>query len=404
MTKRPSRNDLVSKTRLRAVTAFTGFQSTRRETLAGPACLAISSLLPAAAFAQNPTPNDRSKGEPDMSSGFIKTNDVAQSAGTREVAARAIPVPDTVSPQMQAIIGQPIDPKFNIAPVTTAEWKKRVDDDAADIMGGLPRLRQALGVTVVPTSIAGVKAFIVTSESPRPGNRDRVLLHFHGGARVLEPGESGTQEAVLMAGLTGFKVISVDYRMPPDFPFPATLDDAVAVYREMLKATKPENIGIFGSSAGGSLTLTTLLRAKMENLPMPGAIAPGSPTVDLSKTGDTLFTNEGVDNVVVTQDGFIRATALLYANGRDLKDPLLSPIYGDVHGFPPAILTSGTRDLYLSNTVRMHRKLREAGVEAILQVWEGQSHEDYMLGDETVPEVREYHDEVARFFDQHLSR
>jgi epsilon-lactone hydrolase len=154
-------------------------------------------------------------------------------------------------------------------------------------MRGLPRLRQALGVTVEPTSIAGVKAFIVTSKSPRPGNRDRVLLHFHGGARVLEPGEAGTQEAVLMAGLTGFKVISVDYRMPPDFPFPATLDDAVSVYREMLKTTKPENIGIFGSSAGGSLTLTTLLRAKMENLPMPGAIAPGSPTVDLSKTGDS---------------------------------------------------------------------------------------------------------------------
>jgi epsilon-lactone hydrolase len=329
---------------------------------------------------------------------------VAQSAGTREVPARVIPVPDTVSPQLQAMIGRQLDPKFNIAPETTAEWKKRVDDAAAATVRGLPRLREALGVTVEPTSIAGVRAFIVTAKSPRPGNRDRILLHLHGGIRVLNPGESGTREAILMAGLTGFKVISVDYRMPPDFPFPAALDDAVAVYREMLKTAKPENIGIFGTSAGGSLTLTTLLRAKMENLPMPGAIAPGTPTVDLSKTGDTLFTNAGVDNVLGTQDGFIRATALLYANGRDLKDPLLSPIYGDVHGFPPAILTSGTRDLYLSNTVRMHRKLRAAGVEAVLQVWEGQSHANYMAGDEGVPEVREYHEEVARFFDQHLGR
>jgi acetyl esterase/lipase len=192
--------------------------------------------------------------------------------------------------------------------------------------------------------------------------------------------------------------------MPPDYPFPAALADAVAVYREMIKTTKPGNIGIFGTSAGGSLTLTTLLRAKMEGLPMPGAIAPGTPTVDLSKTGDTLFTNEGVDNVLGTQDGFIRATAFLYANGRDLKDPLISPIYGDVHGFPPAILTSGTRDLYLSNTVRMHRKLRAAGVEAVLQVWEGQSHAQYMLADVSTPELREYHDEVARFLDQHLGR
>src|SRR5688572_11150382 len=120
-----------------------------------------------------------------------------------------------------------------------------------------------------------------------------------------------------------------------------------------------------------------------------------------SKTGDTLFTNAFVDNVVGTQDGFIRATALLYANGRDLKDPLLSPIYGDVAGFPPSILTSGTRDLYLSNTVRMHRKLRAAGVEAVLQVWEGQSHAQYMV-DISAPETREYHDEVARFLDRHL--
>ena len=207
----------------------------------------------------------------------------------------------------------------------------------------------------------------------------------------------------MMAGFAGFKVISVDYRMPPDHPFPAALDDAVAVYRELLKANQPENIGVFGTSAGGSLTLTTLLRAKMEGLPMPGAIAPGTPTVDLTKTGDTLFTNAMVDNMLQTQDGFIRATAILYANGRDLKDPLISPIYGDVAGFPPAILTSGTRDLYLSNTVRMHRKLRAAGVEAVLQVWEGQSHTQYNA-DLSAPETKEYHDEVARFFALHLGR
>ena len=100
-----------------------------------------------------------------------------------------------------------------------------------------------------------------------------------------------------MAGFAGFKVISVDYRMPPDFPFPAALEDAFTVYREMLKTAKAENVGIFGCSAGGSLTLTTLLRAKMEHLPMPGAIAPGTPTVDLTKTGDSLFTNAMVDDV-----------------------------------------------------------------------------------------------------------
>jgi acetyl esterase/lipase len=324
-------------------------------------------------------------------------------AGTRELPSRSIPIPDTVSPQMQALIARPFNPSWNEAPETTAAWKARVEKAAAATVAVLPKLRDALGVTIERTNLAGVNAFILTPKAIPPRNRDRVLLHLHGGVRVLNPGEAGTFEATLMAGLAGFRVISVDYRMPPDFPFPAALDDAVAVYREMLKTTKATNIGIFGASAGGSLTLTTLLRAKAERLPMPGAIAPGTPTVDLTKTGDTLFTNAMIDNVLGTQDGFIRATALLYANGRDLKDPLLSPIYGDVHGFPPAILTSGTRDLYLSNTVRMHRKLRAAGVEAVLQVFEGQSHVQYYL-DMNAPETKEYHDEVARFFDLHLGK
>ena len=302
---------------------------------------------------------------------------------------------------MQAVIARQLDPKFNIAPQTIAQWKERVDDAARMVLDTLPEMREALGVTVEPTTMGGVRAFIVTPKAMPAGNRDRVLINFHGGVRVLFPGEAGTREAILMAGFAGYKVISVDYRMPPDFPFPAALDDAISVYRELLKTVEPESIGIFGASAGGSLTLTTLLRAKMENLPMPGAIAPGSPTVDLSKTGDTLFTNAFVDNVLGTQEGFIRATALLYANGCDLRDPLLSPIYGDVRGFPPSILTSGTRDLYLSNTVRMHRKLRAAGVEAVLQIWEGQSHVQY-LADFTAPETKEYHDEVANFFDRHL--
>jgi epsilon-lactone hydrolase len=147
-----------------------------------------------------------------------------------------------------------------------------------------------------------------------PNHRERVLLHLHWGGRVLFPGEAGTWEAVFMAGFAGFKVISVDYRMPPDFPFPAALDDAVTVYRELLKTTTAGNVGMFGNSAGGSLILATLLRAKMENLPMPGAIAPGSPTVDLSNTGDSLFTNAMVDNQIGTWVGFGEATATLYAN------------------------------------------------------------------------------------------
>jgi epsilon-lactone hydrolase len=319
----------------------------------------------------------------------------------RDVPARTIPVPDSVSPQMQKLIGNPVHERWLSEPKTPEEWRAMVKRAHDATVAGLPRVRDALGVTVEAASMGGVPVFVVTPRAFPERNRNRVLLHLHGGARVLHPGEAGTYEALLMAGLGGFRVVSVDYRMPPDHPFPAALDDAIAVYRELVSKHSPRNIAIFGASAGGSLTITTLLRAKAEGLPMPGAIAPGTPTVDLTKTSDSLFTNAGIDNTLGTYDRMIRASALLYANGRDLKDPLLSPIYGDVRGFPPAILTSGTRDLYLSNTVRMHRKLRAAGVEAVLQVWEGQSHTQY-IGDYSAPETKEYHDEVVRFLDRHL--
>src|SRR5215212_7224387 len=164
-----------------------------------------------------------------------------------------------------------------------------------------------------------------------------------------------------------------------------------------------KNIAIFGTSAGGALALEMVLRAKQEGLPLPAAIAPGTPMSDTTKTGDTFYTNELLNNVLVSRDGFCDAGAKVYANGRDLKDPMLSPVYGDMHGFPPTILTSGTRDLLLSNTVRVHRKLRQAGVEAVLQVYEGQSHAHY-IRDDTVPETKEVFGEIAGFFDKHLGR
>ncbi len=324
-------------------------------------------------------------------------------AGVRQTPARAIPVPGNVSPQMQVIIGQPYNPVWNVAPKTPAEWKAIVDKGAADTIATLPAIRAALHVSVQPTVIAGVKAFIVTPDTIPPANRNRLLVHVHGGAYVLSPGEAATKEAIEMAGFGHFKVISVDYRMPPDAPYPAAMDDAMAVYRAALTMAKPRNIGIFGTSTGGGMTLAMVLRAKQEGLPLPGAIAPGTPWSDMTKTGDSFYANELVDSVLVSDDGFLHAAALLYANGHDLKDPQLSPVYGDMHGFPPTILTSGTRDLFLSNTVRVHRKLRQAGVDAVLQVFEGQSHAQYYR-DINAPETIDYNTEVARFFDQHLGR
>jgi acetyl esterase/lipase len=118
--------------------------------------------------------------------------------------------------------------------------------------------------------------------------------------------------------------------------------------------------------------------------------------------GDTFYTNDLVDNVLVSRNGLCQAAAQYYAAGHDMKDPLVSPVYGDMSGFPPTILTSGTRDLLLSNTVRVHRKLRQAGVEALLQIFEGQSHAHYLF-DDSAPESKEAFAEISDFFNKHMA-
>lgn len=320
-----------------------------------------------------------------------------------DVPARTLPVPDTVSPQVQKLIAAPLRAGWNVLPKTGEEWVPIVEAGAKATIANLPALKERMKVSVEKTTIDGVRAFVVTPAAVAPGNQNRVLLHMHGGCYVLSPGEAGLPEAVMMAGLGGFKVVSVDYRMPPEAYFPAALDDGVTVYRNLLKSNDAKNIAIFGTSAGGALTLEIVLKAKQLGLPVPAAIAPGTPMSDVTKVGDTFYANELVDNVLVSRDGFCDAAAKVYANGADMKDPLLSPVYGDMAGFPPTILTSGTRDLLLSNTVRVHRKLRQAGVEAVLQVYEGQSHAHY-LRDDSAPETREVFGEIAGFFGKHMAK
>ena len=320
-----------------------------------------------------------------------------------DVPAKSVPVPATVSPQMQKIIGLPLRTNWNVLPATGEEWKVVADAGAAGTIKNIPGISERLKVKVEKATMDGVKVFIVTPDVIAPNNRNRVLVHMHGGCYVLNPGEAALPEAMFMAGFGHVKVISVDYRMPPEAYFPAALDDGLTVYKAVSKTTSPKNIAIFGSSAGGALTLEMILKAKMDGLPLPGAIAPGTPMSDVTKVGDTFVTNAMLDNVLVSPDGFCDAGTKVYAKGHDLKDPLLSPVYGDVKGFPPTILTSGTRDLLLSNTVRMHRKLRQAGVEAVLQVFEGQSHAQYYR-DDTAPESKEAFEEIAGFFDKHLGK
>jgi monoterpene epsilon-lactone hydrolase len=337
---------------------------------------------------------------------FVLVAPLVSAQGTTpglDVPARTLPVPTTVSPQMQKIIGAPINPNWKVWPQTPEGWKGLVAKTAEAAAKGLSAMRDALKVSIEPMTIDGVKAYMLTPAVIPPQNRNRLLIHVHGGCYVNGPGESGTSEATMMAGFGGFKVLSVDYRMPPDHPYPAALDDAMIVWKATQKMYPAKNMAFIGSSAGGGLALSMVLKAKMDKLPLPGAIAPGTPMSDLTGAGDSFQTNAMVDNVLIAYGASCDVRAAMYANGRDPKDPLLSPVYGDMAGFPPTILNTGTRDLLLSNTVRVHRNLRRAGVIADLHVHEGQAHGGWYR-DYTAPEAKETFEEIARFFDRHLGK
>ncbi|WP_237479800.1 alpha/beta fold hydrolase [Lichenibacterium dinghuense] len=341
---------------------------------------------------------------PDFSALETQQNAANGAPGPRSVPPKTIPVPHDVDAATEALIAAPYRvPAWDANPPDAAAWKALVDKLAQAALPGLAKARAALGVSIEPTTVGGVKAFVLTPREIPEAHKDQLIYNIHGGGYVYGPGESGTAEAMLMAAYGGYKVIAVDYRMPPDFPYPAAMDDADAAYRAIIATTDPKKVAVVGTSTGGGMTLALMLRLKAEGVALPGAIAPGTPWSDMTETGDTYKTNEWVDNVLVSYDGYLTHAAQLYANGHDLKDPQLSPIYGDFHGLPPTILTSGTRDLFLSNTVRTQQKLREAGVVQELQVYEGISHAQYLF-DPTSQLTKEVFGEYARFFDGHLAR
>jgi monoterpene epsilon-lactone hydrolase len=173
----------------------------------------------------------------------------------RALPARTLPVPDTVSSALQAAIAAPYPVGWDVIPQTAALWNELASLSAAAAAPFISEIHRRFDIRVEKSRIGDVNIFTVTPAEIPPANRNCVLLHLHGGGNVLYPGEAGAGEGMLMAGFGRYKVISVDYRMGPDFPFPASLDDATAVWRALLTDHDPRRMAAFGSSSGGGLTL-----------------------------------------------------------------------------------------------------------------------------------------------------
>lgn len=312
-----------------------------------------------------------------------------------QLPARTIPPPTTISDAARGALSTGVSTPavHRPAPDDLEGWRHAIEASERMWEPIATQMLASSRCTVQTQTIAGVRCYLCTPDSPAAAVSDRVYLYLHGGAFVFGGGRFAEATGAVAAGHLGMTTVSVDYRMPPDHPFPAAPEDCLAVYRDLIDRHGPKKVTIGGSSAGGNLAAAVTLMVRDRGLPLPAAVVLLTPEADLTEAGDTFRTNALLD--VALKGGLPECNAL-YAGGRDLTDPYLSPLYADfARGFPPTLIQSGTRDLFLSNSVLLHRKLRKAGIEAQLHVWEAMPHGGFGFG--PVPENEEIHAEVARF-------
>jgi len=309
---------------------------------------------------------------------------------------RVVPMPPTVSPEAQQWLKQieregPQSKDLAEIRAGTDAWRKK---DSAEALRLYP-------VKVEEKTLAGVHTDIITPLDTPDANQNRVLIDLHGGGFISDSGS--LIEGIPIAYLTKTKVVSVYYRLAPENPFPAAVEDVVEVYKELLKTYQPRGIGIFGTSAGAILTGEVAVKLKQSGLPLPAALGMFSTLADFSRPADSqqLFALNGFSGDIAPQTSD-HPHDERYVGKTDPKDPVLSPLFADLHGLPPCLLFTSTRDLLLSNTSMFHLALLRAGVNAQLVVFEALPHAFWYHFQ--LPETKEALGIMANFFDQNLGK
>lgn len=328
--------------------------------------------------------------------------------GTMRVT-RIVPVPPTISPEARAFISRSfpdevtpstapsIAPTSSLSvaatrPAVTENWQTRAGREMA----------AAFPIHIVDATIAGVPVRDVMPVDAAPMHPDSVLINLHGGGFRHDAGSF--TESIPLANLTHTRVIAVLYRLAPEHLYPAALEDAVAVYRELLKTYKPAHIAIYGTSAGATLTAQVAVRLKQLGLPQPAALGIFSGIGDYARWSDThaLFTAHGLAGHMDPPDSPPgQSIDPDYFGPADPRDPVISPFYADLHGLPPTLFMSSGRDVQLSDTALLHRAFLRSGVDARLIVFEALPHAFW--GNFHLPESREAYGYMADFLGGHVN-
>ena len=250
---------------------------------------------------------------------------------------------------------------------------------------------------LVDETINGATNMWVTP--PELKHADKLLIFIHGGGYILNTRKTQLALQTSVASALGVKVVSIEYPLAPEHPYPAALNVIVAVYQGLLERYDAGNIGIFGTSAGGAFTLSTLLRLKQDGLPLPAASAPLSPGADMTLSGDLVTLVGDKDPMLDAQD--VADAVAAYVGTADPRDPLISPVFGDYIGVSPLFLLAGTHELVGSDAIRIATRARQDGCEVTLILLDGMWH--VPIGDGSgVPEMQFAFDELIKFFRQNL--
>lgn len=291
------------------------------------------------------------------------------------------PVPLTVSQPAQRLLSEP--PALVPA---TLDAQRQVCDRVQRELGA--KQLQRYGTHVHESEVGGVPVRIFTPAQMRTGKEECVLLNLHGGGFTKDAGS--ITENVPIAALTGMRVVAVRYRLAPEFPFPAAVDDAEVVYRSLLQQYPQQRIGLYGTSAGAILCTQLLVRLQRVRLPLPRVLGFFSGTADLTRPGDSEHFFRPPEDESTT-GGFFSS----YIGQLDPQLPELSAAFADLREFPPTLCIAGTRDFLLSQTALFHRALLQAGVEAELIVYEAMPHAHWIYLD--LPESDEAFAHMAKF-------
>jgi epsilon-lactone hydrolase len=333
-----------------------------------------------------------------LTAGAANADPVATFApdGTAHIVNLTVPIPNTLSDPAKNMLRANAAAGDPSKGLTLKLEQMRVMNNARQEQT-TRELLKVYQVKVEKKTMGGVPVAVVTPAEGKANLKDRLLINVHGGAFFL--GQGSITEAIPIAAKTGIAVVAIDYRLAPETPFPGAVNDTIAVYKELLKTYQPKHLALYGSSAGAVLSAQTAVRARQLGLPLPAALGFFSGTVDFARQGDSeaFFTIGGLGPLVTP----IAVQANGYLAHNNLSDPVLSPAYADVKGFPPVLLMCGTRDFFLSGTTNFHRQLLKAKVPAELVVFDAMPHVHW--GNAELPESQEALDIQARFLAEHVS-